>query len=333
MHERPSDHQDGDQVHFHTHGVVDPSIVATSRGIWAIKWSFAALALTAAFQVVVVVLTGSVALLADTIHNVGDALTAVPLWIAFLFARRLPSRRFTYGFGRVEDFAGGIIVLVILASALTAGYASIDRLLNPRDVQFLWAVAVAGGIGFVGNEAVAIFRIRIGRQINSAALIADGHHARADGLTSLAVLGGAVAVGAGFPVADPIVGLAITLFIGKIVWDSAKTVFSRMLDGVEEEIIDEIEHLAGHVVGVIAVSQVRARWVGHRLEAEVQVTAGGDPTLTEAHDLAVAVGHALSHEMSFVANTIVHVDPLSRSGTGPHRIAAHEHDGLAIHGH
>lgn len=319
--------------HGHTHGLIDPTIATTSRGIWAIKWSFVGLAATAAVQVVVVIFSGSVALLADTIHNVGDALTAVPLWIAFLFARRRPSRTFTYGFGRVEDLAGAAIVFVILASAVMAGYASIDRLLNPRDVQFLWAVAAAGAVGFVGNEAVALFRIRIGREISSAALIADGHHARADGLTSLAVLGGAAAIGAGYPIADPIVGLVITLFITKIVWDSAKAVFTRMLDGVDAEIVKDIEHLAGHVPGIVGVSYVRARWLGHRLNAEVHATARGDPTLAEVHDLGVAVAHELSHAMPFLGNTVVHIDPPGQAGIASHHVSAHEHDGLPVHGH
>jgi cation diffusion facilitator family transporter len=259
-------------------------------------------------------------------------LTAVPLWIAFLFARRRPSRAFTYGFGRVEDLAGAFIVLAIFASAVAVAYVSIDRLINPRDVHFLWAVAAAGAVGFVGNEAVALFRIRVGREINSAALIADGHHARADGLTSLAVLGGAAAIGAGYPIADPIVGLVIAALITKIVWDSSKAVFTRMLDGVDGDIVEEIEHLAAHVPGVLGVSHVRARWVGHRLEAEVHLTARGSPTLTEAHDLTVTVGHELSHALPFLDNTVVHIDPLERSGITQHRVSAHEHDGLPMHG-
>src|SRR5262249_2572379 len=161
--------------HGHTHGVVDPSITATARGIWAIKWSFVLLAVTAALQLAVVFASGSVALLADTIHNVGDAGTAIPLWIAFALARRPPSKTFTYGFGRVEDLAGLAMLLIILFSALVAGYEAIDRFFHPQAIAFLGWVAAAGVIGFLGNEAVAVFRIRVGREINSAALIADGY--------------------------------------------------------------------------------------------------------------------------------------------------------------
>jgi cation diffusion facilitator family transporter len=206
--------------HGHTHGVVDPSITTSDRGLWAVKWSFIGLAITAAFQLVVVAISGSVGLLADTIHNFGDAATAVPLGIAFWFARRRPSARFTFGYGRVEDLAGIAVVVTILASALIAGYESIQRLLRPQDVQHLWAVVGASIVGSAGNEAVAIFRIRVGREINSAALIADGYHARVDGWTSLAVLFGALSVWLGYPLGDPVVGLLITAAIFGIVLQS-----------------------------------------------------------------------------------------------------------------
>lgn len=184
-------HDHHDNAYIHSHGIIDPSVLTAQRGIWAIKWSFLGLLATALFQVVVVQFSGSVALLADTIHNFGDAATAIPLWVAFTLARRKPSKRFTYGLGRVEDLAGVAIVLTILFSAIVAGYESIDRLIHPRAVEHLWAVVAASVIGFLGNEAVAIFRIRVGKEIGSAALIADGYHARVDGLTSLAVLFGA----------------------------------------------------------------------------------------------------------------------------------------------
>jgi divalent metal cation (Fe/Co/Zn/Cd) transporter len=206
----------------HTHGVVDPTIATSDRGIWAIKWSFVILAITAALQFAVVIASGSVALFADTIHNIGDAVTAVPLWIAFRLARRKPTPRFTYGLGRVEDLAGVAIVGIILLSAIVAGWEAMNRLIHPQPIALLWAVAAAGAAGFLGNEACAVFRIRVGRDIDSAALIADGYHARTDGLTSLAVVVGAAGVWLGFPLADPIIGLLITITIFGIVWQSAK---------------------------------------------------------------------------------------------------------------
>ena len=327
-------HHDGeDKEHEHTHGVIDPSIATTSRGIWAIKWSFVGLGITAVLQAVVVVLSGSVALLADTIHNVGDALTAVPLWIAFLFARRAATRRFSYGFGRVEDLAGAVIVLVILFSAVVAAYESVERLINPRDVELVWVVAAAGAIGFIGNEAVALFRIRVGREINSAALVADGYHARTDGLASLAVLIGAIAIWAGFPIADPIVGLGISALIARIVYQSAKSVFGRMLDGVDPEILDNLEHEAIHVAGVQNITYARARWIGHRLHAEVHLTASTNLSLEEAHELGKRVSHALNHAIPYLGEAIVHVDPASEAGITHHRTPGHEHDGLPLHSH
>jgi cation diffusion facilitator family transporter len=226
--------------HGHTHGVVDPTIATSDRGIWAIKWSFVILAITAALQFGVVVAAGSVAFLADTIHNVDDAVTAVPLWVAFRLARRKPSPRFTYGLGRVEDLAGVAIVGVILLSAIVAAWA-VDRLIHPQPITLLWAVAAAGAAGFLGNEACAIFRIRVAREIESAALIADGYHARTDGLTSLAVVVGAVGVWLGFALTDPIIGLLITITIFGIVWQSAKAVFtacSTVLSRISWQISD-----------------------------------------------------------------------------------------------
>lgn len=256
--------------HGHTHGVVDPALTTSDRGVWALKWSFIILAVTAALQLSVVFVSGSVALLADTIHNIGDATTAIPLWFAFILARRKPSATFTYGLGRVEDLAGILIVLIILLSALVAGYEAIDRLIHPQAVTQLGWVIAAGIVGFVGNEVVAIFRIRVGRQMNSAALIADGYHARTDGLTSLAVVLGAVGVWFGYPLADPIIGLLITIAIFGIVWQSARAVVTRTLDGVEPRITAEIRHAAGHVPA-LRVRAVKARWIGHKLHADIEI--------------------------------------------------------------
>lgn len=281
-----SSHDHSGGANGHTHGMIDATIATTTRGIWAIKWSFIILAITSALQIMVVITTGSVALLADTIHNVGDATTAIPLWIAFVLARRKPSKTFTYGYGRVEDLAGIMIVLIILFSAVIAGYEAINRLIHPQPItQLLW-VGIAGVIGFIGNEAVAVFRIRVGREIESAALIADGYHARTDGLTSLAVVLGAVGVWAGFPLADPIIGLLITIAILGIVWQSSKAVLTRMLDGVEPEVIEEIGHAAAHVPGVKRIIDTRARWIGHRLHTDVSIDVGNDLSLTDAKGIA-----------------------------------------------
>jgi cation diffusion facilitator family transporter len=331
-HEHPHAHPHG-HAHGHSHGIVDPSITTSERGLWAIKWSFVGLAGSAVLQLFVVLLSGSVALLADTIHNFGDAATAIPLAVAFWFARRKPSARFTFGYGRIEDLAGVAIVLTILASAIISGYASIQRLLHPQDISHLWAVVAASIVGFLGNEAVAILRIRVGREINSVALIADGYHARVDGWTSLAVLFGAVGVWLGYPLADPIVGLLITAAIFGIVLQSGKSIFIRMLDGADPRVIGEIRHTAEHVAQVTEVTEVRARWLGHRLHAELNIAVDPEMTVAQAHAVAAEVRHQLLHHLDYLSLVVIHVDPADRSGEAYHRIREHAHDGLPVHSH
>lgn len=311
--------------HGHTHGVIDATIATTDRGIWAIKWSFVILAVTAVLQMAVVALSGSVALLADAIHNVGDATTAIPLWIAFLLARRKPTQTFTYGLGRVEDLAGIIIVLIILFSAIVAGYEAIDRLINPRAVSHLGWLAAAGIIGFLGNEAVAVFRIRVGREINSAALIADGYHARTDGLTSLAVVVGAIGVWLGYPLADPIIGLLITIAIFGIVWQSARSVLTRMLDGIEPGVMDDIQHAAAHVPEARIVD-AKARWIGHRLHAEVAIVVDESLPLSAANKIASTLEDELFEHMPALAAANIRFATEHASRDQPHHHAPdHNH--------
>src|SRR5215211_2106218 len=331
--EHRHDHHDHHGGHGHTHGAVDPSIATSQRGIWAVKWSFVALFVTALLQLGVVLLSGSVALLSDTIHNFGDAATAVPLWIAFALARLGTSRRFPFGYGRVEDLAGVVVVLIILFSAAVAGYQAIERLINPQPVGFLGALAAAAIVGFIGNEAVAIFRIRVGRQIGSAALVADGYHARTDGWTSLAVLVGAVGVWLGYPLADPIVGLLIAAAILVIVWQSGKMVFARLLDGVDPSVMAEIRSAAARVEGVEDVAEIRARWVGHRLRAEVNVAVDPALSVEKGHAVAREVNHQLLHHLRYLDAAVVHVDPVRESGEEHHGVDGHTHDGLPTHSH
>src|SRR5262249_15083067 len=322
-----------DDPHHHHHGTIDPAIASTDRGMWALKWSFLGLLMTAVFQVVVVVISGSMALLADTIHNFADAATAVPLAIAFMLGRVKASRRFPYGLGRVEDLAGALIVVTILATALIAGYESLVRLLHPQPVGHLGAVALASVVGFLGNEAVAVFRIKIGQEIGSAALVADGYHARADGLTSLAVLVGATGVWLGYPLSDPIVGLLITVTVLHLVWQSARTVLTRMLDGVEPDVVDAATHAARSVTGVEDIGEVRARWIGHRLTVELNVAVNPDLTVTEGHEVAKEVRHQVLHHVPHVSALTVHVDPATESGETSHQIGSHTHGGLPLHAH
>ena len=211
---------------------IDDAMEASTAGVRALKISLVILLATTVLQAALVALTGSVALLADTIHNFADALTAVPLWIAFVLGRRVASRRYTYGYGRAEDLAGMFIVLVVALSAVVAGVGGVARLLDPRPIENPWLLVLAGVIGFAGNEIVAIYRIRVGRRIGSAALVADGVHARLDGVTSLSVVLGAIGVLLGFPLADPIIGLLIAVSILVLLWGTVKSVGARLMDAI-----------------------------------------------------------------------------------------------------
>ena len=319
MHAPNQPEDSGSVSHGHSHGAVDGEILASDRGIWATKISLAALLATAVFQLVVFGFTGSVALLADTIHNFGDAATAIPLWAAFTLSRRRPTKRFNYGYGRAEDLAGLLIVLSILASGIIAAYQSISRLSDPPEIDYIWIAALAAVIGFAGNEGVALFRIKIGKEIGSAALIADGHHARADGLTSLAVLFGAIGVWLGYPLADPIVGLVISAAILRIVVETSKSVFSRLLDGVEPEVPDEVRNVTAVTDGVREVAEVRVRWLGHKMLAEVNIAVDPSLSVSAGHDIAEEVHHRLLHHLKYLSNATVHVDPVGLAGEEHHR--------------
>lgn len=313
----------------HSHdvsGSVDSALESSTKGIRTVKISLAALLATALLQVLLVLVTGSTALLADTIHNFSDALTSIPLWVAFVVGRRAANRRYTYGYHRAEDLAGLFIVAMIAFSALLVGWESIQRLIDPRPIENLGLVAAAGIIGFLGNELVAIYRIRVGREIGSAALVADGLHARTDGITSLAVLVAAVGVALGFPVADPLVGLAITVLILFILRDATRSVFMRLMDAVDPDLVDQVEGVAGRTDGVALVESVRIRWMGHRLEASLNVVVECGLTVAEGHAIAENVRHALFHEIRGLDYIVVHVDPCEH-GDDDHHAMTRDHDG------
>ena len=307
-------------LYGHSHSVAektDAAMESNSRGIWALKISLVGLGVTALFQLAVVLASGSVALLADTIHNFADAGTSIPLWIAFSLARRGPNRRYTYGYGKVEDVAGVLIVLIIFGSACVAAYESILKIIHPQPVQNLWWVAAAAVIGFIGNEAVAVFRIRVGSEIGSAALVADGHHARVDGFTSLAVLIGVGGVALNFPILDPIIGVLITVAILFIVKDAARAVWIRLIDGIEPEILAEIEHAPMHVPGVRRVREVRARWMGHRVYADVAIEVSPELPVREADALARDVEKSLHDHVRLLGSVVVRACPAAVDGQPP----------------
>jgi cation diffusion facilitator family transporter len=304
------------ETHDHPHehfGALDATLLATRLGVRATWVSLVALTATALLQLAIVALSGSVALLADTIHNFTDALTAIPLLIAFRLGRRPPSRRYPYGLHRAEDLAGVAIVLTILASAVFAGAEAIDRLLHPREPEAVGLVLIAGIIGFVGNETVALYRIRVGRRIGSAALVADGLHARTDGFTSLGVVVSALATIVGIERADPVVALAITGVIAWTLVRAARAVIHRILDGSDEDTIALIETVASSIEGVEHVTEAKARWTGHRLRAELSIDVDPGISVEEGHDIAERVRSALLTGVPRLTDAAVHVDP-------------HEHD-------
>jgi cation diffusion facilitator family transporter len=294
--------------HDHAHHV-DGEMTGSAAGIRAVKISLIGLGVTAIVQLMIVALSGSVALFADTVHNFSDALTAVPLWIAFAVARRAATRRYPYGLGRAEDLAGLFIVGVIAVSAVVAAVEAVHRLIEPVPVTHLSLVAAAGVVGFVGNELVAMYRIRVGTRIGSAALRADGLHARVDGLTSLAVVAGAGGVAAGFPAADPIVGLIIAVVIVGVLAVAARDVFRRLLDGVEPKLIDTAHEVLAHQDGVRSVRRVRMRWLGHRLVADAELDIDPSLSLADAHRIAHNAEHALTHAVPKLAEATIHAYP------------------------
>lgn len=296
----------------HTHDAadsIDDALEASTEGVRALKISLFALLATTVLQFAVVLFSGSVALLADTVHNFSDALTALPLWVAFILARRPATKRYTYGLGRAEDLAGLFIIAVVLLSAVVAGWQSVERLFNPHPLENLWWVVAAGLVGFAGNEAVAIYRINVGRRIGSAALVADGIHARTDGFTSLAVVVGAVGVMLGFPLADPIVGLLISITIFVLLWGTIRSIGRRLLDGIEPDLVNRAEHALEHTPGILGVQRLQLRWIGHRIHGTAVVSVASGSSVEEADLVRREAQHRLGHALPNLEEITVAVGP------------------------
>jgi cation diffusion facilitator family transporter len=288
---------------------VDDALESSERGIRAIKISLLVLGITTLIQVAIFLASGSVALLADTLHNFVDAVNGIPLWIALAFAGRAATRRYTYGYGRAEDLAGLFIVVLIAVSAVLAGYETLQQFLDPQPIGNVGWLAGAAVIGLVGNEAVARYEMRVGREIGSAALVADGQHARVDGFTSLAVLGAAIGVWLGYPILDPIFGLFITIAIFSIVVGAARSMWRRMMDGIEPEVVDSIEEAASEIPHVESVESVRARWVGHRVYSEVRVRVPQEFSVAETDALSESISRAAKKKIPKLDRVVVEFAP------------------------
>jgi cation diffusion facilitator family transporter len=308
--------------HDHDHGPGGNSVFDSgAAGIRATKVSLIALGVTALFQAVIVVISGSVALLSDTLHNVTDALTAIPLWIAFSLGRRRPTRTYTYGLNRVEDIAGLVIIAAIGATAILVIWESIQRLIDPRPMDHIAWVIAAGIVGALGNELVARYRIRVGRMIGSEALVTDGQHARTDALTSLAVVVAAIGAAFGAAWVDPVAGLVVAAGIVWLLVRSARRMSRRLLDGVEPELVDEVESTIRGVADVGDVTNLQVRWHGHQLHVAASIAVDADLTVKEGHTTAHDVEHALHHQFSFPVTALIHVDPIGASDA--HDATAH----------
>lgn len=274
-------------------------------------------------QLLIARLGGSAGLFADALHNLGDVLTTVALWIAFVVSNRAANRRYTYGYYRAEDLAGIFIVLVIIASAVAGAVESILKLTSGNVPTQIYLSMFAAAIGCIGNEVMAQYKIAVGKRINSVPLVADGQHSRIDGLTSLAALVGLIGVKLGFPIADPIAGLVITLVIVSVVYTTSRSVLQRLLDSVDPRVVPAIIETAMAVEGVEAATDIRARWVGHTLHIAMNIEVNDQLTLLQAHALAEQVRHRLFHDIQGVSEVIIHTDPSSASGDYHQEMAHH----------
>jgi cation diffusion facilitator family transporter len=308
--------------HGHEHGTVNVELYSNKVGLRAVQISTAGMLLVSLIQFAIAIIGGSAGLFADALHNASDVLTTIALWIAFALSSRAANQRYTYGYHRAEDLAGIFIVLVIIASAAASAFESIMKLTSGTVPTYLYLGMAAAAVGIIGNEALAQYKISVGKRINSVPLIADGQHSRIDGLTSLAALVGLVGVALHAPIADPTAGLVITVVIITVVYSTSRSVLQRLLDAVDPHILPLIYAVASEVSGVKGVNDIRARWVGHALYVSLNIEVEATLTLAQAHDIAEEVRHRLFHRVEGIARAIIHTDPYSE-GVDPHEKLAH----------
>jgi cation diffusion facilitator family transporter len=301
----------------------DQAFLEDQEGIRTVWLALAALTATSILQIVIVLWSGSVALFADTVHNIGDGLNSIPLLIAFYLARRAATRRYTYGFARAEDVAGIFIVLSIAFSAGVIFWESFQKLLDPQPLTDLGWVAAAAVIGFLGNEAVALLQIRVGRKIDSAALVADGLHARTDGLTSLAVLLAVAGSWLGFPILDPIIGIVIGVVILFVTREATVTMWYRLMDAIDPALLAKAESTVQKQAGVREMRRIRMHWRGHRLCAEVTIAVNPNLSTVQSHQIAEGLRHVLFHEFPNLAEVVIHVEPWGEDLEIHHQLTTH----------
>ena len=323
-HEHKHEEEDGHSHggHGHEHGKVDADLYGNKAGLRAVQISTAGMLLVALIQFGIAIIGGSAGLFADALHNFGDVLTTIALWIAFIISNRAANQRYTYGYYRAEDLAGIFIVLVIIASAVAGAVESILKLTSGAAPTQLYLSMAAALVGVAGNEILAQYKISVGKRINSIPLVADGQHSRIDGLTSLAAFVGLIFVAFGVRLADPIAGLVITVVILTVVYSTTRSVLQRLLDAVDPRVIPSIYSIASGVPGVEAVNTVRARWVGHTLHIAMNIEVEAEMTLVKAHAIAEEVRHRLFHRVKGLSEVIIHTDPHSHD-EDHHQLVAH----------
>jgi cation diffusion facilitator family transporter len=317
------EHDDHDHGHSHEHGRVDADLYGNRAGLRAVQISTAGMLLVSAIQFAIAMIGGSAGLFADALHNFGDVFTTIALWIAFVISNRTANQRYTYGYYRAEDLAGIFIVLVIIASATASAVESVQKLISGNTPTQIYLSMAAALVGVAGNELLAQYKISVGKRINSVPLIADGQHSRIDGLTSLAAFVGLVGVELGFPKADPIAGIVITIVIVTVVFSTSRSVLQRLLDAVDPHIVPTIITTALAVPGVEQVTDIRARWVGHTLHVVMNIEVDAELTLSKAHAIAEEVRHRLFHDIKGISEVLIHTDPSSVSGDHHQEMAHH----------
>jgi len=316
------DHDHEEKNHGHEHGKVDADLYGNRAGLRAVQISTAGMLLVSLIQFAIAWIGGSAGLFADALHNFGDVFTTIALWIAFVISNRAANQRYTYGYYRAEDLAGIFIVLVIIASAVASGVESIQKLTSGNVPSQIYLSMAAALVGVAGNEILAQYKISVGKRINSVSLVADGQHSRIDGLTSLAAFVGLLGVLLGFPKADPIAGIIITIVILTVVFSTARSVLQRLLDAVDPHVVPTIIDIASSVPDVEQVTDVRARWVGHTLHVVMNIEVDAELTLSKAHAIAEEVRHRLFHDIKGLSEVLIHTDPSSASGDY-HQVMAH----------
>src|SRR5579863_6836371 len=309
--------------HGHEHGKVDADLYGNRAGLRAVQISTAGMLLVAIIQFAIAAIGGSAGLFADALHNLGDVFTTVALWIAFVISNRAANESYTYGYYRSEDLAGIFIVLVIVASAVAGAVESIQKLTSGNVPTQIYLSMAAALVGVIGNEALAQYKISVGKRINSVPLIADGQHSRIDGLTSLAAFLGLIGVAFGLRIADPIAGLVITVVILTVVYSTTRSVMQRLLDSVDPHVVPTIYTIATAVPGVEGVNDVRARWVGHTLHVAMNIEVEAEMTLIKAHTIAEEVRHQLFHEVKGLSEAVIHTDPHSHEEDYHQTVAHH----------